>query len=135
MSSTMMEPAIDPAIQARRASFIDRLAICVSGICAVHFVATLIFVTLLASAGGYFLADPRIHETGLAIAVALAGVALLRGAIRNRRLTPLALGAGGLMLMAAGLMVEHGIAEAVVTIAGVTLVAAAHRMNARAGLV
>jgi hypothetical protein len=32
-------------------------------------------------------------------------------------------------------MVEHGIAEAVVTIAGVTLVAAAHRMNARAGLV
>lgn len=127
----MMEPAIDPMTQTRAGSFIDRLAICISGLCVVHCVATLVFVTVLASAGSYFLADPRIHEYGLAIAIALATAALLRGVIRHRRLLPIALGASGLLLMAAGLMVEHGIAEAVVTIAGVTLVACAHRLNAR----
>jgi hypothetical protein len=132
MSRPMMEPTIDPLAQARPASFIDRLAICISGLCVVHCIATLIFVTVLASAGTYFLADPRIHEYGLAIAIALASAALLRGVIRHRRLLPIALGGSGLLLMAAGLMVEHGIAEAVVTIAGVSLVASAHRLNTRA---
>jgi hypothetical protein len=128
----MLEPTANPVTPAKPGAFIDRLAICVSGLCVVHCVATLILVTVLASAGSFFLADPRIHEGGLAIAIALAAAALLRGAIRHRRMLPLGLGVSGLMLMSAGLMVEHGIAEAAVTIAGVVLVASAHRLNTRA---
>jgi hypothetical protein len=115
----------------RRGGLLDRIAIFVSGLCVVHCVATLLFVTLLASAGSFFLADPHIHEYGLAIAVVLASIALVRGAYVHRRLLPIALGASGLLLMAAGLMVEHGVAEAAVTISGVLLVASAHRLNTR----
>jgi hypothetical protein len=126
---TTADPVVAPV---RRGGFIDRLAICISGLCVVHCVATLIFVTALAQAGSYILADPRIHETGLMVAIALAAFALLVGTMRHRRLLPLGVGSAGLLLMAAGLLVEHGVAEAVVTISGVVLVATAHRMNARA---
>ena len=112
-------------------SVVDRLAIFLSGLCLVHCVATLLFVTLLASAGSFFLADPRIHEYGLGVAMALAATALLRGLMRHRRWLPICLGAIGLSLMAGGLIVEHGIAEAGFTIVGVLLVAIAHRLNAR----
>jgi hypothetical protein len=121
----------DPLARASRNGFIDRLAILISGLCLVHCVATLLFVTLLASAGSFFLADPRIHEYGLAIAIALAATALLRGVLRHRRLLPITLGAVGLSLMAGGLMVEHGVAEAAFTIVGVLFVATAHRLNTR----
>jgi hypothetical protein len=116
---------------ASRSALIDRVAIFVSGLCLVHCVATLLLVTLLASAGSFFLADPRIHEYGLAIAIALAATALLRGVLRHRRLLPISLGTIGLTLMAAGLMVEHGVAEAAATIVGVLFVATAHRLNTR----
>jgi hypothetical protein len=131
----MIEPTSNPAstlpTPAARDGLLDRVAIFVSGLCLVHCVATLLFATLLASAGSYFLADPRIHEYGLAIAIVLAGTALLRGAMRHRRKLPIILGIIGLSLMAAGLMVEHGVAEAAATICGVLFVATAHRLNTR----
>jgi hypothetical protein len=131
----MIEPSGNPATSlatpAARPGLLDRAAILLSGLCLVHCVATLLFVTLLASAGSFFLADPRIHEYGLGIAIALASVALLRGVIQHRRLLPIGLGAVGLSLMASGLIVEHGVGEAAFTIVGVLLVASAHRLNTR----
>ena len=134
MMDSTTTPASSLPRREKRGGTIDRIAIFVSGLCVVHCVATLLFVTLLASAGSFFLADPHIHEYGLAIAVVLASIALVRGAFLHRRILPIALGATGLLLMAAGLMVEHGIAEAAVTICGVLLVASAHRMNTRGRL-
>lgn len=135
MIDSSSNPARPLAARAARPAVIDQLAILLSGLCLVHCVATLLFVTLLASAGSFFLADPRIHEYGLGVAIALAVIALLRGVARHRRLLPICLGAIGLSFMAAGLMVEHGIWEAVMTIAGVLFVALAHRLNTRGRLI
>ena len=41
-------------------------------------------------------------------------------------------GLAGLMLMACGLVVPHGWAEVAATVAGVSVLAVAHLMNARA---
>jgi hypothetical protein len=133
-----MEPSTNPAnslATPARLGIVDRLAIFLSGLCLVHCVATLLFVTLLASAGSFFLADPRIHEYGLGIAIALAATALLRGVMQHRRLLPIGLGAVGLSLMAGGLIVEHGVAEAAFTITGVLFVAVAHRLNTRGRII
>ena len=134
----MIEPSTNPANSlARPARFglVDRVAIFLSGLCLVHCVATLLLVTLLASAGSFFLADPRIHEYGLGIAIALAATALLRGVMQHRRLMPIGLGAVGLSLMAGGLMIEHGVGEAAFTITGVLFVASAHRLNTRGRII
>ena len=48
-----------------------------SGLCAVHCVATVVLLGLLASAGG-FLGKPIIHEVGLTIAMILGAIALGR---------------------------------------------------------
>jgi hypothetical protein len=50
---------------------------------------------------------------------------------RHGRTGPLMLGAAGLSLMGVALAVGHGTAEAVTTIAGVSLVALAHWRNVR----
>ena len=52
-------------------------------------------------------------------------------ALRHGRLGPLVIGACGITLMAAALTVDHGPREALLTIAGVGLVAAAHIRNLR----
>jgi hypothetical protein len=134
----MIESSTNPATplaRPARLGLLDRLAIFLSGLCLVHCVATLLLVTLLASAGSFFLADPHIHEYGLGVAIALAATALLRGVMQHRRLLPIGLGAVGLSLMAGGLMVEHGIGEAAFTIVGVLFVAVAHRLNTRGRII
>lgn len=117
----------DPA---RHEGLLDRLAIGLSGLCLVHCVATTVLLTLLASAGGLLL-HPAIHEIGLAIAIALAGVALGRGWLRHRALLPALTGLAGLVLMGSALMVEHGLGETGLTIIGVALVALGHHLNRR----
>lgn len=109
----------------------DRLAIGLSAICLVHCAATVIFVAVLATAGG-FLLHPAIHEIGLGLAILLAIVGLGRGFIQHRRPVPIALGTAGIALMAIALTVPHGPAEAVYTMFGVAFVAVAHLLNRRA---
>jgi hypothetical protein len=81
--------------------------------------------------GGQVLLSPQIHHYGLALAVVIGIISLGFGVLRHGRMEPLVLGAAGLSLMAAALFVGHGLPEAVLTIAGVTLVAAAHIRNLR----
>ena len=57
-------------VNAARNGLMDRIAIAVSGLCVVHCLASAVFVTLLASAGG-LLVSPVIHEVGLTIAIML----------------------------------------------------------------
>lgn len=109
----------------------DRLAIGLSAICLVHCAATVVFVAALATAGGILL-NPAIHEVGLGLAILLAIVGLGRGLLQHRRPAPTILGGAGIALMATALTVPHGASEAVFTMFGVLLVAAAHFLNRRA---
>ena len=114
-----------------RRDWIDRVAIGLSGLCAVHCVASIVVVTLLASVGG-FLLHPVIHEAGLAVATGLAALALGRGFFVHRLLAPALVGGLGIGVMAGALFVPHGGGEALCTIVGVILVAVGHGLNRRA---
>lgn len=114
---------------------LDRVGVLLSGLCALHCIAGLLLVTGLGAGslgldGGLLLA-PAIHRVGLALAIAVAALTLGIGAIRHRQRGPLLLGAGGIALMALALLAGHGQAEAVLTVAGVSLVALAHIRNLR----
>jgi hypothetical protein len=109
---------------------LDRAGMLLSGLCAVHCVACLLLVSVLGIGGGVLLA-PAIHEVGLALAIAVGIVTLGLGVLRHGRRGPLAIGACGIGLMAMGLLVRHGVPEALLTICGVALVATAHIRNLR----
>jgi hypothetical protein len=107
---------------------LDRAGIGIAGLCALHCLATVAFVSGL-SVGGHFLLDPMIHEVGLLVAIAVAAVAIGWGVLRHRRAEPLMVAALGLALMIGALAVGHGQAELLLTMTGVTLVGIGHLMN------
>jgi len=99
-----------------------------SGLCAVHCVATAVLLGLLASAGG-FLGSPVIHEVGLSLAMILGAFALGRGIIDHGFIMPASIGALGLGVMAGALSLPHDGREPVYTVIGVMIVALGHRLN------
>lgn len=109
---------------------LDRAGILLSGLCALHCLLSIVLVSVL-GLGGQALLAPEIHEIGLALAIAIGAVTIGIGVLRHGRLSPLLIGAVGLALMALALTVPHGAEEALLTIAGVALVAAAHIRNLR----
>lgn len=109
---------------------LDRAGIALSGLCAIHCVLSVVIVSALGLSGSALLA-PVIHEFGLMLAVAIGAVTLGVGVARHGRTGPLLIGAAGITLMALALAVGHGYEEAVLTIAGVALVALAHIRNLR----
>ena len=111
---------------------LDRLAMGLSGLCAVHCVATAVALSLLASAGG-FLGQPIIHEVGLTLAMIMGAVALGRGILQHGFVMPSAIGALGLGVMAGALSMPHDGRESLYTIIGVMIVALGHRLNVLAG--
>lgn len=116
-------------LTAPRLPQLDGIAIGLSGLCAIHCVATAILVGLFSSAT--VLLAPAIHETGLGIAMILGGLALGHGALHHGRLLPVAIGSLGLGIMAGALTLGHEGGEAVYTILGVTLLASGHVLNRR----
>jgi len=109
---------------------LDRVAVGLSGLCLLHCVATVVLLSVL-SAAGTFLTNPAIHEVGLFGAIVLAAVALGQGYVAHGAPRPTLVGIAGLSMMALGLVVPHGWAEVAATVCGVSLIAAAHLMNAR----
>ncbi|WP_454886820.1 MerC domain-containing protein [Sphingomonas oryzagri] len=112
---------------------LDRIAIGLSSLCLIHCVATVLLAATLASAGAA-LANPAWHEIGFALAIAIGAIALGRGYAAHRDVRPLLIGIAGLALMAIGLIRAEGLPEILSTMAGVALLAVAHRMNARGHL-
>ncbi len=112
---------------------LDRVGIVLSGLCAVHCLLGLALVALIGVGGlaGEALLAPAIHRAGLALAVLVGAATLGLGVMRHGRIAPLMIGGLGIALMAAGLVAPHGPQEAVLTIAGVALVAAGHILNLR----
>lgn len=107
---------------------LDRTGIVLSGLCAVHCVLGVVLVGFL-GLGGEVLLSPEIHRIGLVLAVVIGGLSLGFGVMRHGRILPLVIGAAGLALMALAIAVGHGTSEAILTVAGVALVALAHLRN------
>lgn len=108
------------------------MGLIVSGLCMVHCLAGLVLMGVLGLGGGLLL-HPAIHRVGLILAVAIGAATIGTNALRHGHRLPLALGASGLLLMAGAIFSEHGVGEAMMTIAGVALVASAHMINIRRG--
>jgi hypothetical protein len=111
---------------------LDRFGVLLSGLCLLHCLAGLLLVAGL-GLGGHFLFAPVIHRIGLALAIGIGAITLGIGVVRHRDPRPLQIGAAGLALMTAALFVGHGTEEAVLTMAGVSLLAWAHWRNLRLG--
>jgi hypothetical protein len=111
---------------------LDRFGVVLSGLCALHCLAGLLLVTGL-GLGSQFLFAPAIHRVGLALAIGVGAVTLVMGVVRHRDHRPLQIGAAGLSLMGLALFVGHGTEEALLTMAGVGLLAWAHWRNLRLG--
>jgi hypothetical protein len=109
-------------------SRLDSMAVALSGLCAVHCVATAVLLGLLASAGGV-LGQPIIHEVGLALAMILGAVALGRGIREHGFLLPCMVGFAGLGIMAYAMTLHESGFEPPVTILGVAVLALGHRLN------
>lgn len=109
---------------------LDRFGVFLSGLCALHCLLGLLLVSAL-GLGGELLLAPAIHEVGLALAIVVGVFTLGLGMLRHGRTGPLAIGACGIALMATALATGHGPYEAVLTIAGVGLLALAHIRNLR----
>ena len=107
---------------------LDRIAMGLSGLCAVHCVATAVLLGLLASAGG-LLGKPIIHEVGLSLAMILGAIALGRGIREHGFVLPIAVGAAGLAIMAFAMTLHESGWEPPVTILGVAVLALGHRLN------
>ena len=115
----------------RPASLLDRLAIGLSGLCLLHCMAGFVLLSLFALTGDWL--DHRVHVVGLLLAMPLAAVALWRGWRRHGQVAIGMLGLVGLLVMTASLVVEHGdLAEMLVSMAGVSLLALAHWRNLKA---
>ncbi|MEY2927053.1 MAG: hypothetical protein RL367_1530 [Pseudomonadota bacterium] len=102
-----------------------------SGLCVAHCLATAVFVTVLASAGG-ILVSPMVHEIGLVFAMMLGGFGLGRGVLRHGFAMPVWIGSLGLGVMAGSLTLEHGLPEVGFSVLGVLIVALGHDLNRRA---
>ena len=110
---------------------LDRAGMMLSGLCAIHCLASIAIVAAL-GIGGEFLLSPIIHRVGLALALVIAAVAIGWGALRHRRRAPFVVAMMGLTFMGGALAVPHGVEEAVLTIIGVALVSLGHILNLRA---
>ena len=105
-----------------------------SAACVAHCVATTVAIAALSTAGG-LLGSPLIHQVGLVMAIVIGTVAFGQGILRHRRTLPILLGATGLALMAAAVVVPHGAShaiESILTIVGVVVLATGHAVNRRA---
>jgi hypothetical protein len=128
MPSNSLSPAGRTALYRR----LDQVGIGLAGLCAVHCLATLMVISALGLGGHIFLFDENIHRIGLALALAVAGMAIGWGLQRHGRVLPFAIALGGIALMAAALLVPHGVDEFLLTLTGVALVSVGHLLNLRA---
>ena len=116
----------------RHTPSIDHMAIGLSGLCAVHCLASAILVALASAAGGILL-NPIFHEVGLTVAILLGATALVRGVFQHGYMAPMVTGSLGLGIMAGAMSLPHGDGhETLWTIIGVAILALGHDLNRRA---
>lgn len=111
--------------------FFDNLGLGLAGLCLVHCLASVIIITVLASAGGILL-HPAVHEIGMAFALFFGAIAMVSGYKRHGYILPLLLSSVGLAIMVGALSLEHGSGEILLTMIGITILALGHYLNIRA---
>lgn len=123
-------------MRARLVSWFDGLAVGASVLCLIHCLALPIVIAALPALAARLDLGEGFHLAVLAFALPVSAVALGEGWRRHRGLTPLFVGAAGLVLLAAGLAFEEWVAvETGVTVAGSLLLAGAHVANWRGRVV
>ncbi|HEV7290240.1 MerC domain-containing protein [Sphingomonas sp.] len=123
-------------MRARLVSWFDGLAVGASVLCLIHCLALPILIAALPALAARLDLGEGFHLAVLAFALPVSAVALGEGWRRHRGLTPLFVGAVGLVLLAAGLAFEEWVAvETGVTVAGSLLLAGAHVANWRGRVV
>ncbi|MDR6850676.1 hypothetical protein J2Y54_000169 [Sphingomonas sp. BE123] len=123
-------------MRARVLSWFDGLAVGASALCLIHCLALPIVIAALPALAARLDLGEGFHLAVLAFALPVSAVALGEGWRRHRGLTPLFVGAFGLMLLAAGLAFEDWVAvETGLTVAGSLLLAGAHVANWRGRVV
>lgn len=119
-------------MRARVLSWFDGLAVGASALCLIHCLALPIVIAALPALAARLDLGEGFHLGVLAFALPVSAFALGEGWWRHRGLTPLFVGAAGLVLLAAGLAFEEWVAvETGVTVAGSLLLAGAHVANWR----
>ena len=115
----------------RRESWADGIGMGLAGLCLLHCIGTTILLAFLTSAGGLFF-DHHIHEVGLLLAIGFGIIGLGQGLRRHGLIMPLMIGLCGIAIMAFALSLPHGGMEMVLTMLGVSILAAGHFLNFRA---
>ncbi|WP_156442860.1 MerC domain-containing protein, partial [Sphingomonas sp. CCH9-H8] len=97
-------------MRARLVSWFDGLAVGASVLCLIHCLALPIVIAALPALAARLDLGEGFHLGVLAFALPVSAVALGEGWRRHRGLTPLFVGAAGLVLLAAGLAFEEWVA-------------------------
>ena len=116
-------------------SLADKTAIGLSLLCAVHCLALPVIIVLAPAAGSLAIADESFHLWMIAVVIPVSAYALFLGCRQHRRLSVLALGVGGIAVLAASALFAQGLfgemGERVGTLVGASLVACSHWLNFR----
>lgn len=115
-----------------RADMVESAALGASFLCLIHCLAMPLLLATLPGISALLGTGDALHVWLLALAIPLSGVALWAGHRRHRLPYPLAIGAVGLSLLAAGVgIADSESAETIFTVAGSLTLAAAHFLNWR----
>ena len=111
----------------------DQLGVIASAVCLVHCIVTPVVLSLSAVWVHYLPAEERFHRVLAAMVAAIGCIAIVRGYRKHRRLRVFGLMIGGLGLIFAGAYLGNRLpshrAEMAVTMAGSSLMIAAHLIN------
>jgi uncharacterized membrane protein YozB (DUF420 family) len=111
----------------------DHLGVIASALCLVHCILTPVALSLSAVWVHYLPSEERLHRVLAALVAAIGCIAIVRGYRKHRRQRVFFLMAGGLGLIFAGAYfgdrLPSHVAEITVTMAGSSLMIAAHFLN------
>ena len=114
------------------ASWLDRLGIATSTLCAVHCAATALLMGALSAAGAGALGNPWVEGVFLTASVVLGAVSLGHALKRHRSLQPMVWFVAGLILLLVVRPLVPGVAAEVAAVAvGALCVVRAHWKNSR----
>jgi len=110
----------------------DTAAVIASGLCLVHCLLIPALMLLLPALAAWLAVPESFHLWMLAFALPSSALALYLGKRAHRRWTPIAIALPGLLALAAGALLFHGLAiETLLTVFGALGLTVAHILNGR----
>ncbi|MDX1587506.1 MAG: MerC domain-containing protein [Oleiphilaceae bacterium] len=113
--------------------WLDRFAIGLSGICALHCLALPLMLVLLPALGATFFGDEAFHRALLWLVIPLSVLAVWLGCLQHKDRRVWAFTATGLALMVVAALIGHDVlgewGEKLVTLMGATVLSLGHIRN------